>query len=142
MLVFLVFFSSLFQTQEQSAPIPQAPVQSVQPIDTLAARTLQINRIIILGTRITKDRILLREMSLKPGDTISSLRLDDVLVRDRAKIYNLRLFNTVVVRWLEFDPGAGLVDLIIEVKERWYIFPSPIFELSDRNFNEWWQNYG
>src|SRR5690606_17670386 len=24
---------------------------------------------------------------------------------------------------------------------RWYTFPSPIFELSDRNFNEWWQNY-
>jgi outer membrane protein assembly factor BamA len=33
------------------------------------------------------------------------------------------------------------VDILIDVNERWYTFPSPIFELSDRNFNEWWQNY-
>jgi outer membrane protein assembly factor BamA len=142
MLVFLVFISSLFQTQEQPAPIAQSQAQPVQVLDTLAARTLQINRIIIVGTRITKDRILLREMSLKPGDTISSFRLDNVLLRDRAKIYNLRLFNTVVVKWMEYDAATGLIDIVIDVKERWYIFPSPIFELSDRNFNEWWQNYG
>jgi hypothetical protein len=31
--------------------------------------------------------------------------------------------------------------LLVDVNERWYTFPVPIFELSDRNFNEWWQNY-
>jgi hypothetical protein len=30
---------------------------------------------------------------------------------------------------------------MVEVEERWFTFPIPIFELSDRNFNEWWQNY-
>ena len=41
------------------------------------------------------------------------------------------------------------VDVMVDVKERWYIFPLPIFELADRNFNEWWKtrdfsrtNYG
>jgi hypothetical protein len=33
------------------------------------------------------------------------------------------------------------IDLLVEVDERWYTWPIPIFELSDRNFNEWWQNY-
>jgi outer membrane protein assembly factor BamA len=141
MLVFLVFFSSLFQTQEQSAPKIPAQEQSSSTIDTLALRTLQVNRIIILGNNITRDRIILRELSLKPGDTISSARIDNQLVRDRAKIYNLRLFNTVVVRYLDFDSSIGAIDLIVEVKERWYTFPQPIFELSDRNFSEWYQNY-
>ncbi len=131
MLAILVFFGSLFQVQEPSQPLP---------VDSTAeARTLEINRIIILGNKVTRDRIILRELSLKPGDTISSIRIDNQLVKDRAKIYNLRLFNTVVVRYMAFD--STRVDLIIEVSERWYTFPSPIFELSDRNFNEWYQNY-
>lgn len=128
MLALLVFMNSLFQLQ--------APVA-----DTAQNKILEVNRIIILGNRITRDRIILRELSLKPGDTISSNRIDNRLVRDRAKIYNLRLFNTVVVRWMEFDPFLNKIDIVVELTERWYIFPQPIFELSDRNFNEWWQNY-
>jgi outer membrane protein assembly factor BamA len=132
MLAILVFFNSFFQVQQPSLPV-------TTPVDTLAARTLEINRIIILGNKITRDRIILRELSFKPGDTISSLRLDDQLVKDRAKIYNLRLFNTVVVRHMAFD--STRVDLIIEVSERWYTFPSPLLEIADRNFNDWYQNY-
>jgi outer membrane protein assembly factor BamA len=141
MLVFLVFLGSLFQTQEQTAPTPPVQADSSVLADSVSNRILRVNRIIILGNKITRDRIILRELSLKPGDTISSARLDNQLVRDRAKIYNLRLFNTVVVRWLEFDPLAGSIDIIIEVTERWYTFPQPIFELSDRNFTEWLRNY-
>ncbi len=134
MLAFVVFFSSLFQTQAQS------PTAAATVPDTVVHRLLEVNRVIILGNKITRDRIILRELSFKPGDTVSSRRIDDQLVRDRAKIYNLRLFNTVVVRRIPFDDNK--FDIIVEVSERWYTFPSPIFELSDRNFNEWWQNYG
>ena len=28
----------------------------------------------------------------------------------------------------------------IILSERWYIFPLPIFEIVDRNFNEWWRS--
>lgn len=134
MLAFVVLFSSLFPAQEQ-------PLSSTGTVpDTVQHRILEVNRVIILGNKITRDRIILRELSFKPGDTVSSRRVDDQLVRDRAKIYNLRLFNTVVVRRIPFDDYR--FDIIVEVSERWYTFPSPIFELSDRNFNEWWQNYG
>jgi outer membrane protein assembly factor BamA len=135
MIGLLVFLSSVFQIQAPSLPADTIAV------DTVAARTLRVNRIIVLGNKITRNRIILRELSLKPGDTISSVRIDNQLLRDRAKIYNLRLFNTVIVRYLEYDPANNLVDLIVEVSERWYTFPSPIFELSDRNFSEWWHNY-
>lgn len=108
-------------------------------VDTTETRVLQVNRILIIGNKVTKDRIITRELTLKPGDTINSKHLATVLQLDKNKIYNLRIFNTVTIRILELSPNQ--IDLLIEVTERWYTFPVPIFELSDRNFNEWWQNY-
>lgn len=102
-------------------------------------RVIGINRILIIGNKITRDRIITRELSLSQGDTLQFDRLDSILHLDQKKIYNLRLFNTVTIRVLTLN--AFQVDLLIEVTERWYTFPAPIFELSDRNFNEWWQNY-
>lgn len=108
--------------------------------DSLVNRVVSVNRIIIIGNKITRSRIISRELSLNPGDTISTNRIQDVLERDQQKIYNLRLFNSVSIRWLELSNSQ--IDLLVEVNERWYTFPVPIFELSDRNFNEWVQNYG
>ncbi len=102
-------------------------------------RLVTIGRIIIVGNKVTKERILLRELTLKQGDTVSTQYLPAILLRDRNKIYNLRLFNTVVVSAL--DVGLNQFDILIEISERWYTDPSPIFELSDRNLNEWWTNY-
>lgn len=108
--------------------------------DSLSAkRTVMINRILIIGNKITRDRIITRELTFTVGDTVQFNKLDSILTTDQKKIYNLRLFNTVTIRVLTLN--AIQVDLLIEVTERWYTFPAPIFELSDRNFNEWWQNY-
>lgn len=104
-----------------------------------STRVVTVNRILIIGNKITKDRIISRELSLKSGDTISLKRLPHTLLWDKRKIYNLRLFHTVTVR--SIDLQNGMIDLLIEVSERWYIFPIPIFELSDRNFSEWWHIY-
>ncbi|MBK5279412.1 MAG: hypothetical protein JJE09_11180 [Bacteroidia bacterium] len=108
--------------------------------DSTDFKILKINRILIIGNKITRNRIIERELSLKPGDTISVPRLSEILLKDKNKVYNLRLFNTVTIRSLKLDEEN--IDLLVEVEERWYTFPVPIFELSDRNFNEWWQNYG
>ncbi|MBT1705480.1 POTRA domain-containing protein [Chryseosolibacter indicus] len=108
--------------------------------DTLKqGRFLTINRIFVTGNRITRDRIILRELSLKPGDTFFSNDLAGILELDRRKLLNTRLFNTVEIKTLELEPLK--IDLVIDVNERWYTFPAPIFDIADRNFNEWWQNY-
>lgn len=108
-------------------------------INAPAGRYLVVKRIFITGNRITQDKIILRELSLKTSDVIYSEDLPAILDRDRNKLLNTRLFNTVEIRTLELE--QGMIDLLVDVAERWYTFPSPIFELSDRNFNEWWQNY-
>jgi outer membrane protein assembly factor BamA len=65
--------------------------------------------------------------------------LPGMLTLDEKKLINTRLFNTAEIRTLEMEENN--VDLVIDLNERWYTFPVPIFELSDRNFNEWWQTY-
>jgi outer membrane protein assembly factor BamA len=138
-IIISAFTSELFAQQERlqlpdtlsSTPIPSSPDS--------AARFIHINRIFILGNRITREPIILRELTLRQGDIIYSHDLDDILERDKKKLINTRLFNTVEIRTLELE--KDYVDLLIDLNERWYTFPSPIFELSDRNFNEWWQNY-
>ena len=108
-------------------------------LDSIQSRIVEINRIIIIGNKTTRDHIIARELSVKAGDTINLKKLTLQLPRDRERVYNLRLFNTVSIRTLELS--VNRIDLLVEVSERWYTFPVPIFELSDRNFNEWWQTY-
>lgn len=122
---------------------------SVQSMDTIrrskniprdtTTRFVKINRIFIIGNDITHDRIIKRELSLREGDIIYSADLPAVLELDQKKLINTRLFNTVSIRPLELEKDS--YDLLVDLKERWYTFPSPIFDLADRNFNDWWQNY-
>lgn len=100
---------------------------------------LHINRIFVIGNRKTRERIILRELTLKPGDSVHTSDLPSIIEKDKNKLFNLALFNTTNIRPMELNRGQA--DLLVEVDERWYTFPVPIFQLSDRNFNEWWQNY-
>ena len=124
-----------------SSPSAEDQIDSIRndSRDSTIERILHVDRVIVIGNKVTKRRIIERELSLKPGDTIRSSMLLGVLQWDKNKLYNLRLFNTVSVRALDLTNDH--IDLLVELTERWYIFPAPIFELSDRNFNEWWNNY-
>lgn len=64
----------------------------------------------------------------------------EILIADQQKIYNLRLFTEVEVTPL--FTGDDEVEILVSVKERWYVLPSVIFQLADRNFSEWWTNQG
>lgn len=99
-----------------------------------------IGNIIVTGNKKTKKYILERELSFKPGDTVllSDLVTSFQLAHDR--LFNTRLFNEVVIFLKGFR--GYLVDIEIDVKERWYIFPLPYFKPVDRNLTAWAQkNY-
>lgn len=107
-------------------------------IDT-TGHYLTVGRIFVLGNKKTRESIVLRELTLKPGDSVKNLAVGKILEKDERKLFNLHLFNSVEIRSLAMD--SGRIDLLVELDERWYTFPVPIFQLSDRNFNEWWENY-
>lgn len=95
-----------------------------------------IRSVIISGNKKTKQKIILRELDINVGDSINNHRLDTVLLVNKNKIFNTNLFITVDLSLQNKKDNKA--DLHIKVKERWYFFPAPLFELVDRNFNEWW----
>ncbi len=101
---------------------------------------LIIHHIQIEGNKKTNPEFILRELDISPGDTLPGAQIDVVLKRNKNKIVNTNLFNSVE---LLLQPNEfGNIDLVIQVAERWYIFPMVILELGDRNFNEWWNERG
>lgn len=102
-------------------------------------RFVRVSKIFIVGNKQTKGQIILRELGVSEGEIIFLSDLQSMLKEDKNKLINTRLFNKVEIHLVEID--RFLVDLIIEVNERWYTFPLPILALSDRNFNDWIQNH-
>lgn len=96
-----------------------------------------IRKLEIIGNKRTKEYIITRELDLRQNDTISSRTLKSRLERNRQRVYNTRLFVFVNIT-PTFD--STQVDILIEVKENWYIGGGPVFKLIDRNFNEWWND--
>jgi outer membrane protein assembly factor BamA len=90
--------------------------------DTKQTPPVTIRSIRIEGNDVTQPNVLLREMSLHVGDSLTQRSLD----KDRDRIYNLALFNKVSIA--HYD-SASVTDLVVTVVERWYIFPTPIINM-------------
>lgn len=111
---------------------------SLIAISPSAAKKYIVNNITVSGNNRTKDKIILRELTIKPGDTIDQSNLDAEVLRSKNNVLNTSLFNFVRIDTIPFFENH--IDIHIDVKERWYIFPVPIFEISERNFNTWLLN--
>jgi outer membrane protein assembly factor BamA len=101
-----------------------------------AADSVFVRQILIKGNIRTKDKIILREVGIKAGDSLKKAILNEVLETDRRKIVNTNLFVTVNIAIINIS--EAVIDVEIEVKERLYFVAFPVFYLADRNFNEWW----
>lgn len=103
--------------------------ESVQP-------HYEIENIKISGNEKTKDKIILRELTFKSGDRVTLHELEAKELRSQQNLFNTSLFVFVTI-------GHDLLDekisIHIDVKERWYVWPQPYFEIQDRNFNTWWK---
>lgn len=93
----------------------------------------------ITGNKATKDRIILREMVVNEGDTLAATELAERMERSRQNLMNTGLFNTVAVLPLYINAANAMIE--VSVHERWTIWPSPIFQLADPNFNTWWRTF-
>ena len=100
---------------------------------------LKIDSISVIGNKKTKRYIIVREMLLKVGADVRADSLLDKIEHSRQLVYNTNLFSDVDIV-PRFTNAKHLV-LEVRVKERWYIYPTPQFQLVDRNFNEWINRY-
>jgi outer membrane protein assembly factor BamA len=99
----------------------------------------RIDSISLAGNKITRDPIILREIIFKAGDTVRLDMLDSLMQRSRENLLNTSLFNFVDFskRYTGNDSTKAVIR--VALTERWYIWPTPILKISDRNFNVWWQ---
>ncbi|MEP7373750.1 MAG: POTRA domain-containing protein [Chitinophagaceae bacterium] len=116
-------------------PADQNKDSTTEAITSAGVKPFIVRNIVILGNRKTRPDIILREIPFKPGDIFL---LQDLVVKfetARRQLMNTSLFHEAIVALKSFE-GYN-IDILVEVKERWYIFPVPYFKPIDRNLNQW-----
>ena len=123
----------------QNVEVAMEPSAKIPPATFDSTAKLLVRNIIIIGNRKTKEYMILREIQFKAGDSIIIGTLNDAFQKARQQVYNTTLFHEVNVDLKLLS--AFEMDVIVTVRERWYIFPAPQFQLVDRSFNEWLVKY-
>ena len=111
---------------------------SLEPAHQTTPERVKVTNVFIIGNQKTQKSVILRELDFTTDFFYDWDTFLGILVADQKKIYNLRLFTSVEITPLIVGPEE--IEVLITVKERWYILPSLIFQLADRNFAEWWTN--
>jgi outer membrane protein assembly factor BamA len=124
-----LFLGAFILHAQDSLSVPDSlNVQRVPP-------PVVLDKIIIRGNEVTKDYVILREMTLKPGDTLRLTALEF----DRNRIQSLGLFNRVDLSTQVVDHTAVLY---VDVSERWYVFPFLVLGVKDRDWKKFYYGLG
>lgn len=135
----LSFCCSILAHAQPSAP--ESDSSSYKHARTDPKTAFVVGQIIISGNKKTKNHIIERELPFKAGDSVYLPDLVNQFEIARRQLVNTRLFIEATVS-LKGVRGY-IVDVLIDVKERWYIFPIPYIKPVDRNLSEWAkQGYG
>jgi outer membrane protein assembly factor BamA len=112
------------------------------PLDTIDLLYVNVERIRIIGNKKTKNRIITREIDIQTGSGYQLSELKKLVKLDENKIFNTGLFNSVKSEIAFVQNTPNDVEIIFFTEERWYIWPSVIFSLADRNVSDWLFNQG
>ena len=132
----MIFFSSVFLFLSSAALASTGSDDSTGVLNSTPEDSSfrKINSITLIGNKKTKREIIFRELIFHVNDSIQQNKINEAIQRSKENLLNTSLFNFVDIFYKAEDT---LLDVIIVVSERWYIWPLPIFELVDRNLNEW-----
>ena len=126
---FLVFLSSRTLMAQDSLATPRS-------VKELKDSVFSVDQIVITGNEQTKDFVILREMTMKPGALITR----ELLEYDKNRIYSLGLFNEV--RLQAVPSSESTATLVVTLSERWFIYPYPILGLVDRDWSKIYYGLG
>ena len=104
----------------------------------VARAQITVTSITLNGNLKTQNDIILRELSFEENKSYSNDDLTKRIEESKENLVNLKLFNFVEINKNE---NKDTVQISVDVIERWYIWPYPIFEISERNFNTWWKEF-
>ncbi|NUN99924.1 MAG: BamA/TamA family outer membrane protein [Saprospiraceae bacterium] len=133
----VVFLITLDLSAQVSAATGEGILFS-EPEQGSKSAFIYIDSITIEGNKKTLDKIILRELNFAPGDSLAVAELNSILSTREELIMNTGLFTRAEISFKNWEGATNKVHLHITVEEGWYIYPVPVFELADRNFNVWW----
>lgn len=107
---------------------------------SLTGQSVTIDSITYAGNKKTIAKTLNFENPIKSGDRIAIDSLELALDNSRLQLLSSGLFNAVETS-INYNRDSTLAQIHYDLVENWYLFPVPIFELADRNFNVWWQEF-
>lgn len=122
---------SCFATAQTDPVISIPDSIAIQP----AATIIEVGNIEFTGNKKTKGIIMLREIPFKTGDIYPLDVLVEKFEDGRKQLMNTSLFHSVTIAAKNFE--GSKINVIITVRERWYLFPLPYFKPVDRNLNQW-----
>jgi outer membrane protein assembly factor BamA len=103
-------------------------------------KRLRIAAIGIQGNEKTRDQYILLELTFAAGDSVTIPELEDKVSVSLTNLVNTSLFLNHLIRidWFYISDDDLVVN--ITLKERWYLWPEPILQNAQRNFNTWLQD--
>ena len=104
----------------------------------VAQAQITVTSISLNGNLKTQNDIILRELSFEENKNYTQEDLSQRMEESKENLVNLKLFNFVEIYKVEEN---NRVQITVDVIERWYIWPYPVFEISERNFNTWWEEF-
>ncbi|RYE18190.1 MAG: hypothetical protein EOP45_14530 [Sphingobacteriaceae bacterium] len=131
----MLFCACVCQAQQDSVLTTLQENVSI-PKDTGVQGIRIVKGYIITGAKRTKDYMVEREFAFEAGKTYSIPDLLNRLETTRQQLMNTALFVSVTLKTVDIAPEE--VNVLVDVKERWYLFPLPYFKLIDRNLNQRW----
>lgn len=105
---------------------------------TYSQDIITVSEITINGNKVTQENIILREIVFKENNSFSITELESKIKESKNNLINLKLFNFAEIDYVLIGRKAKVT---INLTERWYIWPYPVFEISERNFNSWWEEF-
>ncbi len=115
------------------------PEVTPEDAQVLKESYVTIRDVHISGEQVTRLYIITREVQFEKGHSYS---MSEVLARMKASkenLMNTALFVDVSVNFTNWMDDS--LDIEVDVKERWYLFPLPYFKPIDRNWNVWINQY-
>jgi outer membrane protein assembly factor BamA len=121
-----------------SETLPGAQNEPVKSDTTDHSEFYIVNGIDISGNKVTKNRIILRELTFGLNDTIEGSNLQYHLERSSENLLKTSLFNYVYFDTI--TEGDYRLKIFIRLEERWFTWPEIHFNHADRNISAWWKS--
>lgn len=135
-IVFIFFLLPSRSFSQDTTEVSEPPGFSLSDSIIRDQLPVIIGDITLSGNKRTKGFIILRELPFRKGSKFIRGKLQEELTKAREQVMNTLLFVDATVAVA--SQKGNVVNIRVDLKERWYFFPLPYFRLVDRNFNQWW----